>query len=457
MKYVVHVKYKSKVSLKNYLKNYLCITRFAFQMTEVADSQKLLMKLLTELLNIKTKLLLSAKHSLVKYYILCRNDSQFIIDSECFCLLKDKKKILLYGDSIVQTLGKDWYESRPKFSSVHFRSDDYIGDVVFSNFEIDSFNEIRELSIKESLIMDKVDRAISKRFSKNSNSFNVPILIDEGQRIIDFNADVDLKPSVSILIPTDFKKSENYGLEKSISSLLKLTLKIDMEIFLIFHKKKHSEFNNIWNKFQANTCIRGIEYDEKFNFSKVINKGVEASNFEIILMVNDDVTLDDKSDLVHFFEHLRSDKDLGSVGIRLFDDSGSILHAGLEYRNSEPQHFLKGSNVNFLKNAHEICREVSGCTGAFLAFNRTVFNKVGKMNEKFPIDFNDVDLMLKMERHGLKNLICSKVFATHAESLTRGITDSNVIKEDLNRLVDIHGKLPGRDPYLYTPADRILK
>jgi hypothetical protein len=65
--------------------------------------------------------------------------------------------------------------------------------------------------------------------------------------------------------------------------------------------------------------------------------------------------------------------------------------------------------------------------------------------------------MLKMERFGLKNLICSKVFAAHAESLTRGITDLNVLKGDLNRLISIHGKLPDRDPYLYTPADRILK
>jgi GT2 family glycosyltransferase len=171
--------------------------------------------------------------------------------------------------------------------------------------------------------------------------------------------------------------------------------------------------------------------------------------------LNDDVILNDKSDLIHFFSHLKDEKNLGSIGIRLFDERGNILHAGLEYRNGEPQHFLKGSNKDFLKNSHDICREVSGCTGAFLALTKTNFYNVGKMDENFPLDYNDVDLMLKIEECGLKNMICSKVIANHAESLTRGVTPSDVINDDLNRLTNIHGKLPERDPFLYTPADRI--
>jgi hypothetical protein len=76
------------------------------------------------------------------------------------------------------------------------------------------------------------------------------------------------------------------------------------------------------------------------------------------------------------------------------------------------------------------------------------------MNENFPLDYNDVDLMLKIEAYGLRNLICSRVSAKHAESLTRGITHLDVLNNDLKRLLNIHGKLPNRDPFLYTPADR---
>jgi GT2 family glycosyltransferase len=116
---------------------------------------------------------------------------------------------------------------------------------------------------------------------------------------------------------------------------------------------------------------------------------------------------------------------------------------------------LQGSKKGFLKNAHEVCREVSGCTGAFLAFTKSNFYKVGKMNEDFPLDYNDVDFMLKIEEIGLKNMICSNVIANHAESLTRGRTEIHVLKNELKLLNSIHGKLPDRDPFLYTPADRI--
>jgi GT2 family glycosyltransferase len=207
-------------------------------------------------------------------------------------------------------------------------------------------------------------------------------------------------------------------------------------------------------KLDTKINIKSIEFDEDFNFSKVINTGVDATSFEIILIMNDDIILDDKSDLIHLISHLKTERNLGSIGIRLFDETGKILHAGIEYRNGAPQHILKGSDKNFLKNAHEVCREVSGCTGAFLAFTKTNFNRVGKMNENFPLDFNDVDLMLKFKKYGLKNMICANVYANHAESLTRGITEENIITDDLNRLISIHGKLPERDPFLYTPSDR---
>ena len=333
---------------------------------------------------------------------------------------------------------------------------DYIGDLVLSSFEFKSFSEIRELSLQGCLELEKIDNAVSKRYSKQHNNLNVPILVDKISELLVTNDKIYQEISVSILIPTDFRKTKTYGIEKSILSLMRNTTKIEVEIIVLYNKNKRQEFNHMIKEFEGELNIKSIEYYEDFNFSKVINAGVDASSFEFILIMNDDVILDDKSDLIHFFRHLSTDHKLGSIGIRLFDETARILHAGLEYRHGEPQHFLKGSDKNFLKNVHDNCREISGCTGAFLAFRKTNFNEVGKMNENFPLDYNDVDLMLKIEKYGLKNLICSKVTATHAESLTRGTTDLDVINNDLNRLIDIHGKLAEKDPFLYTPAERVF-
>jgi GT2 family glycosyltransferase len=456
VKYVLNIKYENTISLKTYLINYFNLQRFAIQFIEISPEETLTIKFLNKILYLLSKIYLRFNKSLMAYFVLARNDCKFLIDPKLFNTLEGDQKILLYGDSIVQTLNKDWYESRPKFSRTHFRSQDYIGDLVLSNFEFKSFSEIRELSSQGCLELEKIDNAISKRYSNQHNNLNVPILVDQISKFLTTNKEINEEISISILIPTDFKKTKTYGIEKCILSLIRITTKIEVEIIVLYNKNKRPEFNSMIKELKGESNLKSIEYIEDFNFSKVINAGIDASSSEYILIMNDDVILDEKSDLIHFFSHLNADQKVGSIGIRLFDETGRILHAGLEYRHGEPQHFLKGSDKDFLKNSHDICREISGCTGAFLAFRKTNFNEVGKMNENFPLDYNDVDLMLKMEKHGLKNLICSKVTATHAESLTRGTTDLEVINNDLNRLIDIHGKLAEKDPFLYTPADRIF-
>jgi hypothetical protein len=456
VKYVLHIKYENSISFKIHLINYINIQKFAMQIIELSPEQKLMMKILTKFLNLLSKIHLRFNKNLMAYFVLARNNCKFLIDPKWFNTFMDNKKILVYGDSIVQTVGKDWYESRPKFSRTLYENQDYIGDLILSNFEVKSFSEIRQHSLQGFLELEKIDNAVSKRYSHQHNKLNVPILVDKISELLATNKEINQEISVSILIPTDFRKTKIYGIEKSLLSLIQNTAKIEVEVIVLYNKNKRPEFNSLINEFESKLNVKGIEYIEDFNFSKVINAGVAASSFEFILIMNDDVILDEKSNLIHFFRHLINDQKLGSIGIRLFDETRRILHAGLEYRNGEPQHFLKGSDKDFLKNSHDICREISGCTGAFLAFRKTNFTEVGKMNENFPLDYNDVDLMLKIEEHGLKNLICSKVTATHAESLTRGITDLDVINNDLNRLIDVHGKLAEKDPFLYTPADRIF-
>jgi GT2 family glycosyltransferase len=457
LKYIVYVKYTNKISIKNFLINYYRLRKFAYLVNELAYSSVTPLKVIIKVLNKTTKFKTSKLSDLPVFYILSRNDALLIIDMDLLKINEFNERGVVYGDSVVQTNRDYWYEARPRLSLVHFSNQDYIGDVVLGNLRIESFEKVRESAIDGSLSLFNVDYAISKRYAKSVNQFNVPILYDIDTKFLKSSNIINHKPSVSVIIPTDFSNSKDYNLEKSIFSLINISANINLEVVLISHKSRNEQCNQIINKFKNTISIKAIEYVESFNFSKVVNLGVEASKHEIIFLMNDDIIFDDGSDLFHLVSHLEFEKNVGSVGIRLFDKSGTILHAGLEYRNGEPQHFLKGSKKDFLKSAHEFCREVSGCTGAFLAITKSNFYKVAKMDEAFPLDYNDVDLMLKIERFGLKNLICSKVFAAHAESLTRGITDLNVLKGDLNRLISIHGKLPDRDPYLYTPADRILK
>jgi hypothetical protein len=88
-------------------------------------------------------------------------------------------------------------------------------------------------------------------------------------------------------------------------------------------------------------------------------------------------------------------------------------------------------------------REVSGVTGACVAFRRDTFLEVGGLAEGLPESFNDVDFCYKMSRAGYRILYLAGCELFHFESQTR---DPKPYAKDT---VFMRGRwgVPGRDPY----------
>lgn len=292
------------------------------------------------------------------------------------------------------------------------------------------------------------------RFSKKLNRFKIPILEDSSRLKIEENK-IDYEFSLSVIIPTKFETKDLFGVLNCIKSLVEISSKIKLEIIVIYKKEDCYKFKLLSAELSNISDLIGLSYDENFNFSKTINKGANIASKEYLLILNDDIIFYEESEILHLLGHFKTNSKLGSIGIRLTNPKGEILHAGHEFRNGKVDHFLKKSKWEYLANAHGVCREISGVTAAALFMKKNFYFEVGGMNEIFPNDFNDVDLMLRIRAKKFENLICSKVIAQHAESLTRGMTSPNELDIGLAKLEEIHGKIPNRDPYLYTPAERI--
>src|SRR5262249_6859970 len=77
-------------------------------------------------------------------------------------------------------------------------------------------------------------------------------------------------------------------------------------------------------------------------------------------------------------------------------------------------------------------REVSAVTAACLVIRRSVWERVGGLDERaFPVGYNDVDFCLKLRELGLRNVWTPHARLVHHESATRGRT---VTAEQLARL-----------------------
>ncbi|MCZ8173145.1 MAG: hypothetical protein O9272_15530 [Brevundimonas sp.] len=60
-----------------------------------------------------------------------------------------------------------------------------------------------------------------------------------------------------------------------------------------------------------------------------------------------------------------------------------------------------------------------------MVLERAKFEEVGGMDEEtFAVDFNDVDLCLRLEKAGFENCVVAEATLIHAESKSRGATKS---------------------------------
>jgi GT2 family glycosyltransferase len=234
----------------------------------------------------------------------------------------------------------------------------------------------------------RIDSAISKKSSNSISSAGIPRLFSENRiemNTTKSNIKLNLDESLSVIIPTKFSKNSDGELfiSKCLESINKNAATTNFKVFLMVEERNQNDYDILFDNIAYRFQISKIVYrNPEFNFSKVINYGVSQVSSEFVLILNDDVYFTSKFDFSCPLNHLVNDS-AGSVGIRLLYPDQKIQHAGIYFINGAPQHWLCGSNKDFLLASHNYCKEVSGSTGAFLLFRKNLFERIGGMDEDF--------------------------------------------------------------------------
>ena len=93
----------------------------------------------------------------------------------------------------------------------------------------------------------------------------------------------------------------------------------------------------------------------------------------------------------------------------------------------------------------------SALTGACLMVEKEVFEEVGRFDESYVVEFNDLDLCLKLKQKGYHNIYLPQVELYHYESYTRGKKHKSLpsflrYRKERQRFVDQWGKYIQNDP-----------
>lgn len=228
------------------------------------------------------------------------------------------------------------------------------------------------------------------------------------------------RPSVSVVIPT---RDRAKMLRRCVASLLAQNPSPPFELVLVDNGGTQADALRALDEFARRPNVTRIDAPGPFNFAKLCNLGAAAARGEALVFLNNDVEILGDG----FLEALAAPAmrpDIGAVGALLLYPDGRIQHAGLVVGMGESvghaEAGLPGAAPGWL-GRNGATHEVSAVTGAALAVERAKFIRAGGFDEvNLPIEFNDVDLCLRLDEMGFRTLFTPCARALHFESASRG-------------------------------------
>ena len=217
-------------------------------------------------------------------------------------------------------------------------------------------------------------------------------------------------------------------LKECIESVYQYEDKNTFEIIIVDNNSSDNS-NEIISFFQGNNVnIKSILLNKLESFSLANNRGYDLSSGDVILIMNPDIIFTEPvlKRLVFNFEE---DKNVGAISPMLIGQDGKFQRNYFQRYPSVIQYFLFHSvlmkvfyrfpklmnryleNQDIEKSKKEIFY-VEQIPGAFFLMPRKVFEQVGKMDEKFPLFFEDMDLSYQINKN-YKNAVNTKLKITH--------------------------------------------
>lgn len=232
------------------------------------------------------------------------------------------------------------------------------------------------------------------------------------------------QPLVSIIIP--FKDKPEL-LEKCIDSILKTSSYTNFEIIGINNNSTLKSIKNLIESYEEkHSNIRFYDFLDHFNYSKINNYAARLAKGKYLLLLNNDIEII-SSDWIESLLEFAQRKEIGAVGGKLFYPDGRIQHAGVGMGigglADHWHRFRDRTDAGYFGRL--VCAQnVLVATGACLMIKTEIFNLVGGFNEELAVEFNDVDLCLRIYEKGFLNIFTPYCQAYHHESVSRGIDDT---------------------------------
>jgi len=239
----------------------------------------------------------------------------------------------------------------------------------------------------------------------------------------------------SIIIPT---RNGQKLVRQCIESIRKKTTYAPYEIVLVDNGSDDKAAIAYFHALRDEGVVRLLEDPLPFNFSRINNQAARQARGEYLVFLNNDIDVITPGWLSEMVSHAQR-PEIGAVGAKLWYPNDTIQHAGLVLVAGLAAHAHLGrkrGDHGYFSRA-SLVQSLSAVTAACLCVRRKVFEQIGGFDETLAVAFNDVDLCLRIQAAGYRNLYTPFAELYHHESASRGYEDTPEKMERFQKEADI--------------------
>jgi GT2 family glycosyltransferase len=246
------------------------------------------------------------------------------------------------------------------------------------------------------------------------------VLLEEQKTISRIAYPVTNDPLISIIIPT---RNRSELVRQCINSVISKSTYTRYEIILVDNRSTEPALGQLIDTYSSQLGDRFIHCiaDIEFNFSALINMGRSKSKGELLVLLNNDVEIITPGWLELMAGYALKDH-MACVGAKLLYPDSSVQHAGIVLNKemiSRHIHLASPRYGTSYQNALNTVRNYAAVTAACLMVSRAKFDEVHGFNERFRVEYNDIDFCLRLLKKDYYNVYLPFVELYHYESASR--------------------------------------
>jgi GT2 family glycosyltransferase len=265
----------------------------------------------------------------------------------------------------------------------------------------------------------------------------------------------DPRPLASVIVPT---RDRLDLLRPCLDSLRRCTDWPNLEILVCDNDSREPETLAYLRSLEEAGQGLVVPCPGPFNFAAMNNAAAARARGDLLVFVNNDVEAF-RSDWLTRMAREALRPDVGAVGAKLLDGAGRIQHGGIVLGTgglvTHGHRHFPGDAPGYLA-ALRATHAVSAVTAACLVVAADKFRAVGGFDEAvFAVDFNDVDLCLRLNAAGFRTLLVPEAVLHHREAASRRWTPEARARHarEIAALKTRWGPLLAQDPHYHPGFD----